>query len=237
MGTVAEHCFTATLRRGGSVSMVIDVPRTFEPHKTPVVVLAHGAGAGLRSDFMEYYATELSERGLGVVRFQFPYMERSAGGRRPPDRMDVLLDAYQEVLINQGKRTGSPPGPLFIGGKSLGGRVASVLCAQKKVKPSGLILLGYPLHPAKKTDQLRADHLRHCRAPILFVQGDRDPLCDLDLLRGVRKQQGLAGSLHVVPGGDHSFGMLAANRSRQRREMARAADVVVAFVKKVLERR
>ena len=94
---VAEHCFTATLRRGGSVSMVIDVPRTFEPHKTPVVVLAHGAGAGMRSDFMEYYATELSERGLGVVRFQFPYMERSSGGRRPPDRMDVLLETYQEA--------------------------------------------------------------------------------------------------------------------------------------------
>jgi len=234
---VAEHCFTATLRRGGSVSMIIDVPNAFTAHTTPVVVLAHGAGAGMRSDFMEYYATELCERGLGVVRFQFPYMERSAGGRRPPDRMDVLLHAYQEVLISQGKRTGSPPGPLFIGGKSLGGRVATLLCAQGKVKPSGLILLGYPLHPAKKQDELRADHLRRCRTPLLFVQGDRDPLCDLDLLRGVRKSQGLAGSLHVVPGGDHSFGMPAADRPRQATEMTRSADVVAAFVRKALERR
>ena len=96
--------------------MIIDVPAAFTPHTTPVVVLAHGAGAGMRSDFMEYYATELSERGLGVVRFQFPYMERSSGERRPPDPMEALLHAYQEVLISQGKRTGSPPGPLFVGG-------------------------------------------------------------------------------------------------------------------------
>ena len=124
----------------------------------------------------------------------------------------------------------------------MGGRVATVLCAQKKVKPSGIILFGYPLHPAKKPDQLRADdvhanHLRLCRAPLLFVQGDRDPLCDLGLLRGVRKSQGLAGSLHVVAGGDHSFGLPAADRARQATEMARAADVVAAFVKKALERR
>jgi predicted alpha/beta-hydrolase family hydrolase len=217
--------------------MIIDVPGGFTPHTTPVVVLAHGAGDGARSDFLEYYATELSERGLGVVRFQFPYMERSGGARRPPDPMEVLLDAYQEVLISQGKRTGSPPGPLFIGGKSLGGRVATVLCAQKKVKPSGLILLGYPLHPAKKQDELRADHLRLCRAPLLFVQGDRDPLCNLDRLRDVRKTQGLAGSLHVVPGGDHSFAIQGANRSRHEAEMARSADVIAAFVKKAMERR
>ena len=119
----------------------------------------------------------------------------------------------------------------------MGGQVAAVLCAQRKVKPSGLILLGYPLHPAKKPDQLRADHLRLCRTPILFVQGDRDPLCDLDRLRGVRKSQGLAGSLHVVTGGDHSFRMLAADRPRQATEMAHSADVVAAFVKKALERR
>ena len=217
--------------------MIIDVPSSFTPHTTPVVVLAHGAREGARSEFLEYYATELAERGLGVVRFQFPFMERSAGARRPPDSMAVLLDAYQEVLISQGKRTGSPPGPLFIGGKSLGGRVASVLCAQGKVKPSGLILLGYPLHPSKNHDELRADHLRRCRRPMLFVQGERDPLCNLDLLRGVRQSHGLAGSLHVVPGGDHSFAMAPANRDRQVPELARTADVIAAFVKKAMERR
>jgi predicted alpha/beta-hydrolase family hydrolase len=233
---VAEFCFSVTLRRGGAVGTIIDVPNDFEPKRTPVVVLAHGAGAGMRHDFMEWFATALSERGLGVVRFQFPYMERSTGGRRPPDRMDVLLETYQEVLIATGKRTGSPPGPLFIGGKSMGGRVATLLCAQHKVKPSGIVLLGYPLHARGKTDQLRADHLPHCRTPLLFVQGDRDPLCDLDLLKGVRKTKGLAGSLHVVPGGDHSFGMLAAQRHRQEAEWERAADVIRAFVKHALSR-
>ncbi len=227
--------------------MIIDVPDAFTPHTTPVVVLAHGAAEGMRSSFMEDHATEFCARGLGVVRFQFPYMERSSGARRPPDAMETLLDAYQEVLIAQGKRTGSPPGPLFVGGKSLGARVATVLCAQGKVKPSGMILLGYPLHPAKKghpakstteaqTD-MRADHLRRCRTPLLFVQGERDPLCDLDLLRGVRKSNGLAGSLHVVPGGDHSFAVASAGRARQQAELARVADVVAAFVKKALQRR
>ena len=234
---MAEFCFSVTLRRGGAVGTIIDVPTAFEPKKTPVVVLAHGAGADMRHDFMEWFATAISDRGLGVVRFQFPYMERASGGRRPPDTMEVLLETYQEVLIATGKRTGSPPGPLFIGGKSMGGRVATLLCAQKKVKPSGIVLLGYPLHPRGKTDQLRADHLPHCRVPLLFVQGDRDPLCDLDLLKAVRKQKGLAGALHVVPGGDHSFEMLAADRHRQEQEKARAADMIVAFVQRALARR
>ncbi len=216
---------------------IIDVPAGFEPKQTPVVVLAHGAGADMRHEFMEWFASALSARGLGVVRFQFPYMERSTGGRRPPDRMDVLLETYQEVLIATGKRTGSPPGPLFIVGKSMGGRVATVLCAQQKVRPSGVVLLGYPLHPRGRTDQLRADHLPHCRTPLLFVQGDRDALCDLDLLRSVRKSKGLAGALHVVPGGDHSFAMLAADRHRAEAERERAADVIRTFVQKALARR
>ncbi len=236
-GPVAEHCFSVTLRRGGAVATAIDVPARFEAHRTPVVVLAHGAGADMRHAFLEFFAAALAERGLAVVRFQFPYMERAAGGTRPPDPQDVLLDTYQEVLLASSQRTGSPPGPLFIGGKSLGGRMATILAAEGRVRPSGLVLLGYPLHPAGKPSAERAAHLPRCRAPLLFVQGDRDPLCDLALLRESRRALRIAGSLHVVPGGDHSFALPARDRARQSQEMTRAADVIVTFVRKVLARR
>ena len=232
---MAEHCFSVTLRRGGAVPTIVDIRDDYKAKRTPVLMLGHGAGAGLRSDFMEWFATELAERGIGVVRFNFSYMEKSVGGgRRPPDRMEALIETYRDVLSASSKRTGSPPGPLFLGGKSMGGRVASMLVAQHLVRPTGMVYLGYPLHPAKKEDKLRSEHLKSVPVPQLFVSGDRDPLCNLELLRQERKRLKLAGSLHVVPGGDHSFAQLAANRHRTKAEMERAADVVVTFIKKVL---
>lgn len=234
---MAEHCFSLRLRHGGAIQTVIDVPDEYKAKKTPVLMLGHGAGAGVRSDFMEWFAAALCERGLGVVRFNFPYMERSVGGgRRPPDKMETLIDCYHEVVAASSQRTGSPPGPLFLGGKSMGGRVASMLVALGKVTPSGLVFLGYPLHPTGKQDKLRVDHLKSVHAPMLFVQGDRDTLCNLDILRRERKRLRMPGALHVVPGGDHSFNQLAARRGAQQAEMNRAADVVKTFVDKVLAR-
>jgi len=234
---VAEHCFSLRLRRGGAIQTVIDVPKEYKAKITPVVMLGHGAGAGVRSDFMEWFAAALAERGLGVVRWNFPYMERSiGGGRRPPDKMDLLVDCYHDVVAAASQRTGSPPGPLFLGGKSMGGRVASMLVSAGRVEPSGLVFLGYPLHPAGKQDQLRVDHLKSVHAPMLFVQGERDTLCNLDILRKKRKALRLAGALHVVPGGDHSFQQLAARRAHTLPEMERAADIVKVFVEKVLQR-
>lgn len=233
-GCVAEHCFTVTLRRGGAISTVLDVPKAFEAGRTPVVVLAHGAGAGMRHPFMEFFATELSERGLCVVRFNFPYME--TGTRRPPDPMGVLLDAYHEVVAASAQRTGSPPGPIFLGGKSMGGRVALGLVEAKRVTPSGLVFLGFPLHKAGDAASPRLAGFATARRPMLFVQGTRDPLCHLPLLETLRKQHRLSGSLHVVESGDHSFALPAAERPRQEAELGRVADVVAAFVRKVLER-
>ena len=118
-----EVCFAVTLLKQRSVTAVLDVPDGMEPGQTPMVVLGHGAGADLRSGFMEFFAAELAERGLCVLRFNFPYKE--IGGRRPPDRMDVLVSCYHQVVIAASQRTGSPPGPLFLGGKSMGGRVST----------------------------------------------------------------------------------------------------------------
>lgn len=220
---------SVTLRRGGAVTTVIDVPPSgFTAGRSPVLVLGHGAGQDLRSRFMEYFATELAERGICVVRFNFPYME--IPGRRPPDRMPALAECYQTVVVASSRRTGCPPGPLFVGGKSMGGRVAATLVSAGRIRPSGLVFLGYPLHPARKPDQLRLDPLRKLGAPALFVQGDRDPLCDLDLLRKSRRELRVAGALHVVPGGDHSFQLSKRQAGRQRTELERVADVVRAFV-------
>jgi predicted alpha/beta-hydrolase family hydrolase len=234
MCAVEEHCFSVTLRRGGAVTNVIDVPDTFEPQKSPVLVLAHGAGNDLRSAFLETFAALLCKRGLCVVRFNFPYKEKT--GQRPPDKMDVLADTFVDVITASGRRTGSPPGPLFLGGKSMGGRVALEIVAAGRVRPTGLVYLGYPLHPPGKPEKLRVAGFRAARLPHLFVQGTRDPFSDLDLLRRARKELRIPGSLHLVEGGDHSFKQPAARRQLESDECARAADVIVKFVDKVLQR-
>ncbi len=231
---MGELCFSATLEIGGSVTVAIDTPAAFRAGATPVVVLGHGAGNDLRSEFLEFFATALSERGLAVVRFNFPYKEMT--GRRPPDKMDVLVETYREVVAASGKRTGSPPGPLFVGGKSLGGRVASVLCAQRFVVPSGLVFLGYPLHAPGKPTELRSAHLATIGRPMLFVQGSRDPFGAPEEIRAERTRLKLPGALHVVDGGDHSFALAKTQAARQRAAMDAVADAVAAFVKRVLAR-
>ena len=221
---------TVSLSRGGAVTMSVDSPDDAEPGRTPVLVLAHGAGNDFRSPFLEFFSTALTARGVVVVRFNFPYKERP--GTRPPDRMDVLADCFHDVLLAQARRTGSPPGPLFVGGKSMGGRVAAALVAKGRVKPTGLVFLGFPLHKAGDPEHLRTDDLPHVKQPMLFVQGSRDALCDLDLLRRVRREMKLPGALHVVEGGDHSFQLPASQRARQRAAMDAAADFVAKFTRR-----
>jgi uncharacterized protein len=229
---VAELCFSVTLHHGGSVTTVIDTPDGFRPGATPVVVLAHGAGNDLRSEFLEFFASALTERGLATVRFNFPYKE--PGGKRPPDPMDVLVETFREVVAAAAKRTGSPPGPIFLGGKSLGARVASSVCAQQLTKPTGLVFLGYPLHAPGKPERRRSEHLSKAGRPMLFVQGSRDPFGSIDEIRAERKRLRLSGSLHVVEGGDHSFTLPKSQSVRQLAEMDGAADAVEWFVRKVL---
>src|SRR5688572_30678051 len=146
-----ETVSTVSLSRGGAVTMVIDAPQGATQGSTPVVVLAHGAGNDLRSGFLELFASKLSAAGLVVVRFNFPYKER--GGTRPPDKMDVLVDCYADVVAAQERRTGATAGTTFLGGKSMGGRVASLLVAEGRAKPAGLVFLGYPLHPQNDPSQ------------------------------------------------------------------------------------
>jgi predicted alpha/beta-hydrolase family hydrolase len=138
------------------------------PGAACTVVLAHGAGAPMDSPFMEAFAKGLSARGHRVLRFEFPYMAaRRSGGRRPPDREEILLGTWRTVIA------ALRPTRLVIGGKSMGGRMASRVADAEQV--AGLLCLGYPFHPPGKPDRLRIDHLSALSTPGLIVQGTRDP--------------------------------------------------------------
>ena len=164
------------------------------------LILGHGAGTDQRNVFMVSFATELAERGIEAVTFNFLYTEHR---RRIPDRNDRLEVCYRAVIDTVRKRIGS--NKLAIGGKSMGGRIASQVAAKTPVDLAGLVFLGYPLHPPGKPDQLRSKHLPSIRAPMLFVQGARDAFGTPDELRPIIRELGTAAELFVIEDGDHSF--------------------------------
>lgn len=162
------------------------------------IVLAHGAGAGMRSEFMEVMTKALVAGGVSVWRFDFPYMARA---RRSPDRAPVLEETWRLVIDHV---RGVSDSQLFVGGKSMGGRIASqVVAAGTTVE--GLVFLGYPLHPPGKPERLRAEHLAAIKPPMLFVEGTRDPFCPLDKLEEILSGVGAVTEIVVISDGDHSF--------------------------------
>jgi predicted alpha/beta-hydrolase family hydrolase len=162
------------------------------------LVLAHGAGAGMDSPFLVGFCGAMAEAKVTTVRFNFPYLER---GRKAPDREPVLRETWLAVFeqVARGSRR-----PVFAGGKSLGGRMAS-MCVADGMPAAGLVFLGYPLHPPGKPERLRAEHLGRIEVPMLFIEGTRDPFADLGILRGVLEPIGDRVTLETVEGGDHSF--------------------------------
>jgi uncharacterized protein len=161
------------------------------------IVLAHGAGAAMDTPFMNFFAAGLAERGHRVVRFEFPYMatKRSSGKGRPPDREPILRGTWLRVVGMLGSNG------LVIGGKSMGGRIASLIADEAQV--NGLICLGYPFHPVGKPDQLRVQHLRTINTPTLIVQGERDPFGNRDEVAGYKLPRTIR--LRWLQDGDHSF--------------------------------
>jgi len=141
------------------------------------LLLAHGAGAPSDSDFMNQITALLVERGLCVGRFEFPYMQkrRGDGKKRPPDREPILRQAFQEAVTEF-----NPKGkPCFIGGKSMGGRLATMVAADNEVDVAGIVCLGYPFHPTGRPEKLRTAHLENIAVPTLIAQGERDPFGNL----------------------------------------------------------
>jgi uncharacterized protein len=165
------------------------------------LILGHGAGAGQRSDFMTRFATELAGRGFNAVTFNFLYTEQ---GRRVPDSNNDLEACFRAVIeAIQHKKIGH----LVIGGKSLGGRIASQIAAAG-ANVEALIFLGYPLHPPGKADQLLVKHLPAIKVPMLFVQGSRDTFGTPDELWPIIKKLKAPTDLYIVESGDHSFKVL-----------------------------
>jgi hypothetical protein len=183
----------------------------------PIYLFAHGAGAPCTHPFMDETAVALRDRGLCVVRWNFPYMERNQreGRRRAPDRAPVLLETLRAVVATV--CTWVPAPRLVLGGKSMGGRMASMLLAEDP-PPAALaaVYLGYPLRAAGRPDRERAAHLSKVPVPQLFVTGSRDPLCSLDRLREVLAPLGARARLHVVEGGDHSLGVRGTAAASER---------------------
>ena len=187
------------------------------------VVLAHGAGAPMGSPFMDAFAQGLAAAGLRVVRFEFAYMRarRTEGKRKGPDRAPVLLDAWRSVIAGLGD-----PGTLVVGGKSMGGRIASMVADDAGVK--GVTCLGYPFHPPGKPERTRTGHLEAMRTPTLIVQGTRDSLGKPEEVAGYSLSKTIR--LHWLEAGDHSFKPTKASGRMLEQNWQEGIAAVIEFV-------
>jgi predicted alpha/beta-hydrolase family hydrolase len=197
-----------------------------------LLVLAHGAGAGMRHPFMDSLARALCQAGVASWRWEFPYMRE---GRRRPDGPSVALPAVREAIDEARGRW--PELPLFAGGKSFGGRMTSAAAAKEPLPVRGLVFFGFPLHPPRRPGVERGAHLRHVRHPMLFLQGDRDALAELELLRPVVAELGVRARLHVVEGADHGFHVLKRSGRNDAEVLEELADRAATWMSGHVRRR
>ena len=206
---------------GGEVSALLSCPASARQ----LLVLAHGAGAGMSHPFMENLASELANVGVATLRYQFPYMEQR---RRVPDS-PALLTATVAAAARAAVQA-APGLPLLAGGKSMGGRMTSQAAAQHPLdEVRGLVFFGFPLHPPNRPGTKRADHLSKVTAPMLFLQGTRDTLADLKLLRPICTNLGPRATLHVIETADHSFHVLKKSGTSDAEVLQELAETVVSW--------
>jgi len=230
------------LDAGATTALVYEAagPGTFTPAHTnralgtppgAALILGHGAGADQRSRFMVDAAHALSALGLDAVTFNFPYTEQK---RRIPDRGPVLEACYRSVVGAIRREVGSARRHLFIGGKSMGGRIATQIAAAGELPISGLVLLGYPLHPPGRAEQRRDKHLPAIQHPMLVVQGGRDAFGTPAELEPALAAMPRAATLHVVEGGDHSFKVARADAAAQTAIMDGICRTIVNWIGSVI---
>jgi len=219
---------TIAINESDSVSALLySAPKKLRTGST--LILGHGAGANQLSGFMRLFANGLAERGLDIVTFNFLYMEQ---GRHVPDPKPKLEACYLSVIDTAGRHKKLKGNRIAIGGKSMGGRIASQVAAQPEGAQAvgALVLLGYPLHPPGRPDKLRDSHLPEIKAPMLFIQGSRDTFGTPDELRAVFKKHHLDPTLHVVEGGDHSLKVPKSLGVPQDEIYAAAMDRIVSWL-------
>ena len=199
MTKTTEHRFLAT-DSSGDVSALLTVPSGARC----LYVFGHGAGAGMRHAFMEAVSDRLAGHGVATFRYHFPYME---AGRKGPNHAPILMKTVRSAIAEAGSLV--PDLPLLAGGKSMGGRMTSNAAAKEALpKVLGLGFFGFPLHAPGRDSSERGDHLKEVGLPMLFLQGTRDKLANLDLLEPLLDAVRPAPSLHVVDGADHGFHVL-----------------------------
>jgi uncharacterized protein len=185
---------------GGEVSALLMLPAKARM----MLALAHGAGAGMSHPFLASLAAELAAVGVATLRYQFPYMEQRRGSPDSPAIATATVAAAARAAWEQ-----APDLPLFAGGKSFGGRMTSQAAAEGLLSGvRGLVFVGFPLHPPNKPGTKRAEHLKQVTVPMLFLQGTRDTLADLTLLKPICEDLGSRATLHIIEAADHSFHML-----------------------------
>jgi len=211
----------------GEVSAILLRP----PDARCLLVLAHGAGARMTHSFMNEIAEELAGAGVATLRFNFPYMEQ---GRKVPDRGPVPTAAVFAAVRTAA--AAAPELPLFAGGKSYGGRMSSQASAETSLpKVRGLVFFGFPLHPPDQPSTKRAEHLARVKLPMLFLQGTRDKLADLSLLRPICAKLGSRATLHIIETGDHSFHVLKSSGKTNADVMRELARTVAEWAQKIIK--
>lgn len=214
-----------TVQGNGEVSALLVRP----PSAQWLLVLGHGAGAGMAHPFLERLAAELANCRIATLRYQFPYMEER---RRVPDKPE-LLTAAVAAAVRQAAEA-APGLRLLAGGKSMGGRMASQAAAENLLGPvKGLVFFGFPLHPPNRPSTKRAEHLARVSVPMLFLQRTRDTLADLTLLRPVCAKLGSRATLHVIPEADHSFHVLKKSGKTDAEVMTELAQTTAAWANKL----
>ena len=213
-----------TIAVGSTTSVSALLIRPAQPRAC--FVFAHGAGAGMTHAFMNDVATGLCARAIATLRFQFPYMEKHS---KRPDPPAVAQAAVRAAVAEAARQC--PGLPLIAGGKSFGARMTSQAQAKTPLAGvRGLAFLGFPLHPAGKPSRDRAEHLADVKIPMLFVQGTRDKLAELDLLRPVVASLGKLAKLHLVEAADHSFHVPARSGRNDRAVLEEILDAVAAWL-------
>lgn len=201
-------------------------PQTVVP-EWPLFIFAHGAGKDMHSPFIETISEHLQERKVNVARFNFPY---KSAGKKMPDRAEILENAWRKVI--KWATHNLDYSGLYIGGKSMGGRVAATIAGEFP-EIDGVIFLGYPLHTPGKFTEKRDEYLQPLQKPMLFIQGTRDPFARMDLLQETLHNLRGRATLHWVEGGDHSYKVLVRSGVNYPEVLAHAAGLVSEWIQEV----